>query len=305
MHRLRTFVPSANYLFAFEAAARHLSFSAAARELNVSQPAVSKTIKLLEAATGLKLFSRSTGRLALTAEGKRLYLETQGAFDHLHLVISSLLQKDLKDTVHVSFSATFVQLWLIPRLDAFKDVNPNIALRIEESARDDEDLEREDIDLSARLGDGHWGDVRSWHFADEEVLPVCSPTYLRKHGPIGSVDGLATQTLLHFEERHRLRLRWADWFKHCGLVRPKLTKGLVFTDNLGSVQAALRGQGVALGWRHLIGDQLKSRRLVPALDVSYRSGDAVFLVMPIHRKTKLAAEQFRDWLLKYRRNEPL
>ena len=303
MHRLRTFLPSANYLFVFEAAARHLSFTAAAKELNVSQPAVSKTVKLLESATGLKLFSRSTGRLALTAQGKRLYLETQSAFDRLHLVISSLLQKDLKDVVHLSFSATFVQLWLIPRLEAFKDVNPGIALRIEESARDDEDLEKEDIDLSARLGDGRWGDVRSWHFADEEVLPVCSPAYLKKHGPIASVEHLSTQTLLHFEERHRLRMRWADWFKHCGIVRPKLNKGLVFTDNLGSIEAAIRGQGVALGWRHLIRDQLRSRRLVPVLDVSYRSGDAIYLVMPIHRKTKLAAEQFRDWLLKHQRDQ--
>jgi LysR family glycine cleavage system transcriptional activator len=48
MHRLRAFVPSANYLFAFEAAARRRSFTAAARELNVTQPAVSKTIRLLE-----------------------------------------------------------------------------------------------------------------------------------------------------------------------------------------------------------------------------------------------------------------
>ena len=48
MHRLRRFVPSANYLFTFEAAARRLSFTEAAQELNVSQPAVSKTIRLLE-----------------------------------------------------------------------------------------------------------------------------------------------------------------------------------------------------------------------------------------------------------------
>jgi LysR family glycine cleavage system transcriptional activator len=33
MHRLRSLIPSANYLFVFEAAARRLSFTAAAEEM--------------------------------------------------------------------------------------------------------------------------------------------------------------------------------------------------------------------------------------------------------------------------------
>lgn len=101
MHRLRSLIPSANYLFCFEAAARRRSFTAAAQELNVSQPAVSKTIRLLEEATGLKLFRRDHTRLELTADGQRLYKETQEAFDHLHMVISSLQKKHSQDIVRV------------------------------------------------------------------------------------------------------------------------------------------------------------------------------------------------------------
>lgn len=134
MHRLRSLIPSANYLFVFEAAARRLSFTAAAEELNVSQPAVSKTIKLLEEATGLKLFRRERSRLELTAEGQRLYRETQEAFDHLHMVISSMRKKHSRDIIRVSFSASFVQLWLLPRLKGFKEKHPDVALRIEEAA---------------------------------------------------------------------------------------------------------------------------------------------------------------------------
>lgn len=305
MHRLRTFVPSANYLFVFEAAARHQNYSVAARELNVSQPAVSKTIKLLEDALGFKVFVRSAGGLELTAEGKKLYRETQDAFDHLHLVIASLRQRNARDVVRVSFSASFVQLWLISRLDDFKENNPGVSLRIEESTRDDQDLQREDIDISARLGAGRWAGVNAWHFADEDVLPVCSPAYLAKHGPVTSVDELSGRTLLHFEERHRLRLTWSDWLRRCGVARPQLSEGLVFTDNLGSIEAAVQGQGIALGWRHLVRDHLKAGRLVPALDVSCRSGDAVYLVMPARRILKPAAEAFRDWLLQQQRTAEL
>jgi len=276
MHRLRSVVPSANYLFVFEAAARRLSFTAAADELNVSQPAVSKTISALEVATGLKLFNRDRGQMELTTEGKRLYQETQETFDQLYSVITSLRKKHSKDVV--SFSASFVQFWLLPRLNAFTLRYPGVSRRIEESARDDQNLDVEDIDISGRLGKGNWPGVRSWHFVDEEVLPVCSPGYLLEHGPIHSAADLPGQTLLHFEERHRLRLPWLEWLKYCGISRPKLAEGLVFTDNLSSIEAAVLGRGVALGWKHLVREHLRAGRLVAVTNASYRSGDAIYLV---------------------------
>lgn len=297
MHRLRSLVPSANYLFVFEAAARRQSYTAAAAELNVSQPAVSKTIKLLESSLGFKLFNRSGGRLELTAEGKHLLGETQDALDQLYLAITSLRRRNAKDVVRVSFSTAFVQFWLIPRLDGFKEANPGIALHIEESSRDDLDLDQEDIDISARLGNGRWHDARSWRFTDEEVLPACSPAYLRKHGPLDSIAELAAKTLLHFEERHRQRMTWQEWFKQMGVRRPGPAEGLVFTDSLGAIEAAIRGQGVALGWIHLVRDHLQAGRLVPALDAVCRSGSAIHLVMPSRRKLKPSAELFRDWML--------
>ena len=199
MHRLRNLIPSANYLFAFEAAARRLSFTAAAKELNVSQPAVSKTIRLLEESTGLKLFRRESARLELTPEGQRLYQEVQASFDHLHMVISSLQRKYQKDIVRASFSAVFISLWLLPRLNDFKNKYPEIALHIEESPKDYIDLTEEDIDLSARLGNGEWQGLRSWQLCLEETVCVCSPEYLEKNGPINAPAELLNHRLLHFE----------------------------------------------------------------------------------------------------------
>jgi len=297
MHRLRSFIPSANYLYVFEAAARRLSFTAAAKELNVSQPAVSKTIRLLESSVGLTLFQRNHGQLELTAEGKRLYSETQNAFDHLHLVLTSLRQKHSKDIVRVSFSSSFVQLWLLPRLNDFKTRHPDVFLRIEESGHDDQELEKEDIDISARLGRGNWPGLHSWQFVTEEVSAVCSPSYLRDHGPIEAVTDLLNHALLHFEERHRLRLTWMEWFEACGVHHPQLTEGLVFTDNLSSIEAAVLGQGIALGWKHLVREHLKAGRLVSVTNAKYRSANSVHLIMSAHRPPKPYAELFRDWLL--------
>lgn len=297
MHRLRSFIPSANYLFVFEAAARRLSFTAAAQELNVSQPAVSKTIKLLEEATGLKLFRRERSRLELTAEGQRLYRETQEAFDHLHMVISSMRKQHSRDIVRVSFSASFVQLWLLPKLKDFKEKYPDVSLRIEESSRDDQDLLEEDIDISARLGKGKWPGVLAWPFVTEVVLPVCSPSYIKIHGPITEASDLLKHSLLHFEERHRSRLGWHEWLERSGVSTSRIEQDFVFTDALSSIEAAVLGQGIALGWKHLVRDHIAAGRLVPAADIFHRSGDTVYLIMPAQRPPKRGAELFREWLL--------
>ena len=297
MHRLRSLVPSANYLFVFEAAARRGSFTAAAEELNVSQPAVSKTIKLLEEATGLQLFRREHTRLELTAEGVKFYKEVQQSFDHLHMVLTSLRRQLSHDTVRVSFSTSFVQLWLLPRLKDFKAKHPDISLRIAESSRDDQDLNVEDIDLSARLGHGRWPGVHAWEFVSEEVVPVCSPDYLREHGPITSAAQLLEHPLLHFEERHRTRLTWKEWLHHYSVPVPRLNLDSVFTDALASIEAAVHGQGIALGWKHLVHDHVRAGRLVYPLSSVYRSGETIFLVMPAQRPAKPGALLFRDWLL--------
>lgn len=297
MHRLRSLVPSANYLFVFEAAARRGSFTAAAEELNVSQPAVSKTIKLLEEATGLQLFRREHTRLELTAEGVKFYKEVQQSFDHLHMVLSTLRRQLSHDTVRVSFSNSFVQLWLLPRLKDFKAKHPDVSLRIAESSRDDQDLNVEDIDISARLGHGQWPGVHAWEFVSEEVVPVCSPDYLREYGPISSAAQLLEHPLLHFEERYRTRLNWREWLHHHSVPVTRLNLDSVFTDALASIEAAVHGQGIALGWKHLVQDHVRAGRLVYPLSSVYRSGETIFLVMPAQRPAKPGALLFREWLL--------
>lgn len=297
MHRLRSYIPSANYLFCFEAAARRRSFTAAAEELNVSQPAVSKTIRLLEEATGLQLFRREHSGLELTPEGQKLFAEVQESFDHLHMVISSMQRNRSGDVVRVSFSTSFVQLWLLPRLKDFRQKHPGVVLRIEESSRDDQDLAEENIDLSARLGHGRWSGIHAWKFVDEEILPVCSPDYLDDNPHLSTPEVFLNQSLLHFEERYRSRLGWHEWFMRQGVPASKIKPDFIFTDALGSIKAAALGQGIALGWRHLVRDQMEAGLLVTPPVEPFRTGDAVYLIMPARRPPKRGTEVFRDWLL--------
>lgn len=293
MHNLRKFLPSANALFVFEAAARRSSFTAAASELNVSQPAVSKTIRQLEEASGLTLFRRSP--LALTAEGERLFAQVRAALDGVHDAIATLRAGEGEE-VRASFSTAFVAQWLLPRLPGFKAEWPGIRLRIEESTQDAFDLVRAGVDLSMRLGDGDWHDVTATRFVEEEVLAVCSPGYLSEHGRPGGPGDLLHHRLLHSEEPHRKRMGWSAWLEAQG-VRGRVPRDLVFTDNLATTRAAVLGQGIAIGWLHLVADDLAAGRLVEPLALRVRTGKALWLVMPAGRAPGRGVMIFRDWLL--------
>lgn len=297
MHKLRSLLPSGNSLFTFEAAARHASFTEAAKELNVSQPAVSRSIQQLEDYLGARLFHRQHRAIELTAEGRRFYQEVSGSLDHLYSAALALRKAPVKESLNISFSSVFINFWLLPRLDGFKARYPDLKLHIEINDRDEKNLAREGIDLSSRLGDGRWNGLRAWHYAEEEVMPVCSPAYLRAHGPVASVEDLPRHQLLHLEESYRIRIGWKEWLHQNGVEGPEIDHDLVFTDLAMLFQAAMRGQGIALGWRHLVAGALADGTMVRPVENLYRSGLGLYLVAPEGGPMKWAATVFRDWLL--------
>lgn len=297
MHRVRAYLPSANYLFTFEAAARRGSFTAAAAELNVSQPAVSKTIRQFEAALGFKLFHRNHTRLELTPEGKRLYHETESAFDALHAAITSMRRTDRHEVVRATFSASFLQLWLLPRLSEFSELHPEIRLSLEESTYDDMDLFTNGIDLSARLGDGGWNDLHAWPLTPELIFPVAAPSYIERHCADLAVCDMQVLKLIHVREKNRVRCGWHEWLAANRLPCDMVSETFVFSDALNSIGAAALGQGVALGWVHLVMDQIQSGALRRVSDLGYCTGKSIHLIAPGRKPLSSATQKFVTWIL--------
>lgn len=302
MHKLRTLIVSANYLFTFEAAARRLSFTEAANELNVTQPAVSKSIRALENACGVELFYRHNTRLALTSEGQKLYEQTLQSLDGLYDVISSFRSAHLSGTVRVSFSSSFTTLWLLPRLKSFKDRWPEITLRIAESDRDEFDLDREEIDISSRLGYGKWDNVNAYPFLREEIIPVCSKEYLQNNGSINSVEDLLSHSLLHVEDKYRKRIDWESWFHEQGVAAKKISRIMVFTDFSAATQAALLGQGIALGWTSVLSNYLSSGQLLRPIQNTVKTDKVMYLITSAKRPMSQATRCFLDWMLEEVKN---
>ena len=288
--------PTINSLIAFEAAARTGSFTRAAQELAISQPAVSHAMRLLEAELGVALFERRHKGVETTGAGRYL-LEQVGL--GLALIDQGLREVRTMNQAHqvtLAVSTATATWWLLPRIARFKQEHPEVELRCI-TTDTDLDLDRERIDLAITLGAGASAGQERWHFVDEEVFPVCSPAYLQRVGPLTDLGALSRTTLLHLEERYKPRLDWPGWLARFGVTLAGGTKQFSFNDYSVVLQAALEGQGVALGWRHIVAPLLAQGLLARPLAQSVTTDQPMYIVASKSGVLRPDAMHLRDWLI--------
>ena len=239
----------------FECAARHLSFTAAAAELNLTQSSISRQISTLEQQIGKALFVRKTRALALTAAGVQLQQAVRQALATVDQSVDALRGTGGARRLTLSTYPSFASLWLAPRLAPFQRRHPDIEIRLDASDRV-VDLQAEDVDLAVRwmlafvlllpLG---WRDDRARERGPRERHGERDPC--GQEGGGGQVHALVSRPLAgqHGEVGvpGALGQNWASWFDYAGagIVEPRAGR-LVFSFNDQTVQAAIRGQGVAL-----------------------------------------------------------
>jgi LysR family glycine cleavage system transcriptional activator len=268
-------LPPLNSLKCFEAAGRLLSFTGAARELNVTQAAISHQIKVIEEYLGVSLFERYPRRLALTEQGKALLPEVIEAFDRVSAAIGMLSKDHYSNIISVRLAPSFAAKWLSPRLKYFWLQYPEIDLCLFH-AHAAVDFEREEIDIAVTYGKGAWSGVVADKLLSLDFFPVCSPAFLRNDKPLTSIDNLHYYTLLH-DANYEC---WRDWLKLAGLNDIQADKGTIIDDTNVLIQAALDGQGIALGSTTFVEDHLESGRLVRPFDVILENEFSYYVVCP-------------------------
>src|SRR5437899_13090100 len=107
-------------LRAFDAAARHLSFKKGAAELGVTPTAISHQIRLLERYCGRALFRRRPRPLSLTEAGARLFPVIRDGLEAFGTAIAADKRDSDKRPLFVTTYIAFTYLWLLPRLQRWK-----------------------------------------------------------------------------------------------------------------------------------------------------------------------------------------
>lgn len=298
MSNKRYNLPHLAFFQGFEAAARTLSFTKAAEELFITQSAVSRQIKALEDNLGLKLFERRPRSLTLTDNGETLYRIAGDTLDRLQAATDRLRAETRTRQIAITTTTGFASLWLIPRLRRFTRAHPDIDVRIS-ATTETLNLERSLIDLAIRYCKPDAVPDGVVRLFGEEMIPVCSRALLRdKARPLKRPQDLAHHTLLHFDYpgAAAMYMDWGTFLAGLGIDELKSAGALHFSQYEQMIQAAIAGQGVALGRRPLVADLIKSGALVAPFKQTLVGSRAYFIVESRLAAGKPQVRAFAQWL---------
>ena len=300
-------LPSLNALKAFESAARHLSFSKAAEELNVTPAAVSHQIRTLEEHLGVELFYRLKKGVALTDAGVSALPDLQIGFCRLTKAVERIRGREETRLLAVQSAPSFAAKWLVPRLPSFTASCPDIDVRIAASIKrvadspDDAELGDElrvgEIDVAIQFGRGEYEGCRADRLFGVAAVPICSPELMKGERPIRSPADLRGYTLLHDDTPHESHPEWKTWLKEAGVTNVDPGRGQRFNSVAMVLDAAERGQGVALSLEALAADAIAEGRLVTPFDIRLPVRSAYYLISLEETADVRRITWFREWIL--------
>lgn len=283
-------LPSLNALRMFEVVARHLNFRLAAEALGVTQAAVAQQIRGLEASLNVRLFERLPRGLALTDAGQAYSRSVRSAF----VMIEDATRQLKPDPSHltVSVTPTFASKWLIPKLGAFAEAYPDIDLRLLATDRLSH-FYTDGVDIAVRYGQPPFGTGLNVELLMEQrIVAVASPGLLAEKGTPASFAALQDFLMLH--DAHDF---WPEFTAALFLGHSQPTaKNMRFNQTSLAIEAAIRGQGVALASYAFVKDDIAAGRLVQVFAQQLRLDKAFYLVWPRKARQAPALVVVKDWL---------
>jgi LysR family transcriptional regulator, glycine cleavage system transcriptional activator len=251
-------LPSLDLVRGFVAVGRRMSITLAAEDLFLTQSAVSRQVLALEDALGVKLLNRGYRSLSFTSEGERFFRVADRAIEQLQSGVNAVVAGGHREPVTITASIGVSGIWIMPRLSRFQQRHPDIDVRVAANNKV-LDLKTQGADIAIRYCPAAQAPPGSHRLFGEAVIPVAHPSL--------GVDRLDVATisdhvLIEYDDPRRPWLHWADRLHSMGLSGVKPKGVLRYNQYDQVIQAALAGQGIALGRVALIESLLSERRLL-------------------------------------------
>ncbi len=281
----------------FEAVATHLSFSAAADALNVTPAAVSQQIKTLEGYIQVPLFRRSGRRVEITAEGLELLPAVRAGLEKLEAALQQIKHYRRAGPLQISLLASFLQIWLLPRIRSFRRKFPNVELRFHTS-RELVDFSRTTHHVAIRFGRGNYPNLHCEKLLDDWLVPVASPDLIKQYGLIDRGADLRKYPLLESDDEP-----WGVW-RRTDEEAAWQSRAPSIDDSAGLLIAAEEGLGYALARWTLVARALQKGTLRLAGKEAVPFGSAYYFVCPKNFLALPKVAQFREWIFAAAREFP-
>lgn len=288
IHRSR--LPPLNALRAFDAIARHLTIVKAADELSVTPSAVSHQLRTLEEALGVQLFERNKARLKLTSAGEALLPSVRAAFQMIAVAAARLGDAVMVGDLVVSAPAGFSSRLLTRHIGEFLTAHPELRFRLIAS-NDEKEVYLSSVDVCIRYGAGIWPDRQVRLLCPLSIFPVCSPTLINGPQGVRELDHLIHHPLLCEDDG----AEWTRWLLAAGARTDGFRMTAMGNAHI-AIEAALHGQGIALGDSLLVGDDLGEGRLVRLFELSIPAKHAYYIVCRDEVCQSPLVAGFTEWI---------
>lgn len=280
-------LPSLTALECFEAVMRHGLVTRAAEELNLTQSAVSRQIGNLETFARHALFRREKKRLIPTDAARHFAERLSPLLDNLERETMHLMSWGAENRVlTLGLLPTFGSKWLIPRLGAFTEQQPDIQLNIVTRLTLGGFMEA-GADVAILYGDGNWPGFQSHRVVDEEIIPVIAPTH---YGSANLMDYEHLQMTTRPDA-------WHVWLEQHGDMSQPQKLGPKFENFTMIAEAVHSGLGVAMMPYMYVATELKLGRLLAPFGPSVTSQKGYYVAYGNHLKDNPKVRAFTDWLI--------
>ncbi len=255
-------------LCAFESAGRLHSFSRAAEDLHTTQSAISRAVADLERRLAVRLFERHHRGVTLTEVGAAYHQTVADSLGRIAGAAAVAAAAVDDDRVVIACSPATVDMLLMPRFETLRrGLGEGAIIRVLGCDYDMLDSLSEtdaDIVMSYRAGGAPDDEVVVF---EEAVAPVCSPEFAATHAatlrlPVARWGSLP---FLNYARAARGWVTWDDWFEAAGRPDP-MPHYRNFDDYVYMVDAAVAGQGLALGWRNFMDRFFDAGSLIAVVD---------------------------------------
>lgn len=280
----------------FYAVAQAGSFTRAGENLNLSQSAVSRQVSALEDSINVSLFHRHARGLILTEQGDILYQTVKDIYTKLAIAENALTEsKDRpKGPLRIAAQLSLGTIWLMPLIDEFIELYPDIAvtLIVEEHELD---LSMREADVAIRLFPPKQPDLVHRHLTSIHSGIFAATDYLQRAGVPSRLEELDQHRLIAFAEDQKQPFAEANWLLKAD-AKPGLPRKATLRVNtmIGVLKAVEMGMGIAALPLFMVQHSTNVTRILehvkaPVIDAHF--------VYPSELRNSKRLKVFRDFVL--------
>lgn len=282
-------LPPLSQVRSFVAVVAHGRLNRAAVALGLTESAVSHHLRKLEHALGVQLLERGGAAVVLTPAGERFFPLARDAIARLEEAVGAVAGGEA-GRVLLTLPRALATHWVVPRFPLLYGGGDEPELQLLPTSRRC-DLDREQIDLGIRLGDGHWPGLEARLLLRERICPVATPAIAGEWRERGWAAMSATRPVI-VNETHAAE--WAAWCEATGRTPPTKTRSLESFDLV--LQAGLSGSGLIMGRTPMVDDALARGDLAAPFPERVETGASWYVVWPQRRPPNRHATRVLEWL---------